>query len=208
MMAKIILASTLVSTPYHFHANAEEQATTSNNQFYGLQDGRLQKCKTLSNCISTSSVSSLDKYGRPWKYNDPSSEEFAKLVDIIKADPYLKLAEYEADKLYVHVEAKSAFPVGSIDDIEFLLNDRDKIITYRSNSRDVTVVGGQVVGDGGANRNRLAGIKDKLKVEEMGVSDEVESFMKTTKKRSFLDQLRIASTPNEINFIDNSVPDT
>ena len=32
---------------------------------YGLKKGRLQVCAAQSNCISTSSIKSLDKYGSP-----------------------------------------------------------------------------------------------------------------------------------------------
>lgn len=199
--ANVIIASQLLSLTITLPANAAPE------KFFGLQDGRLLKCRTTSNCISSSSVSSLDKYGRPWKYSINTDEQFQKLQDSIKSDPFLKLVEVDSAHLYLHAEAKSAFPPGSTDDLEFLLNDGDKIIKYRSNSREVVSVGGQLVGDAGANRNRLASIQQRLGLEEMDMDDGLASYLKATKSRSFLDQLRISSQPSDINFVDNSVPE-
>jgi hypothetical protein len=67
------------------------------------------------------------------------------------------------------------------------------------------MAGPQPIGDGGSNMNRLAVIKRKLGVLEMGETDESIKFMEKEKKMGMLSKMRRDSTPNEINFIDNSV---
>ena len=108
-------------------------AETSQQQQYGLKKGRLLVCKQKSNCISSSSITSLDgKYGIPWTYNKDTKDVYNELVNTIKSNKLLKLVDTNDENYYVHAEAKSAVPPTGIDDIEFLLNPIDKIITYRS----------------------------------------------------------------------------
>lgn len=176
---------------------------------FGLKNGGLLKCKTKSNCISTSSINSVEKYGRPWVYADSSDKEFQQLLNIVQSDPYLKLAEMDPEKKYIHITAKSAFPPDGIDDFEFIVNDQDKIISYRGNSRTTVSIGGsEVVGDAGALKNRLSTIQRKLQVREMAMDTETENFLKEMKKKNIFELIREASQPNEINFIDNTVPTT
>lgn len=186
---------------------AESINVSKTPQVFGLKKGRLLICKTTSNCISTSSITSLEKYSPPWAFNGDADDEFNKLVSIINSDKYIKLSEVDSVKYYIHAEAKSAVPPTSVDDIEFLINKIDNIITYRSNSRDLIMAGTQAVGDGGSNKNRLETIRRKLGVEEMRMSDEAEDYVKQTQNMGLLKQMQQASLPNEINFIDNSVPE-
>lgn len=173
---------------------------------YGLKKGRLLPCTSKSNCISTSSINSVEKYSRPWEFSTSPTEEYRQIVSVIDSDPYLSIAEKDEANLYVRAEAKSAVPPTGIDDIELLINSKDKLITYRSNSRDVLMAGSQVIGDGGSNRNRLNSIKLKLKVEEMGLNDEAESYIRKGDQLTIFERMAAASQPNEINFLDNSVP--
>jgi uncharacterized protein (DUF1499 family) len=175
---------------------------------YGIKDGRLLKCRVKSNCVSTSSINSVDKYSAPWEFPSSSEDEFQAIINAVQSDPYLNLIEADGGKLYVHAEAKSAFPPNGIDDLEFLINPRDKLITYRSNSRTLVSAGTEIVGDGGSNKNRLLSMQRRLGVQQMGMNDDLQQLLKSNDKRNFLDRLRIASQPNEINFIDNSVPDS
>eukprot|EP00597_Dinobryon_sp_UTEXLB2267_P008615 CAMPEP_0170084492 /NCGR_PEP_ID=MMETSP0019_2-20121128/19681_1 /TAXON_ID=98059 /ORGANISM="Dinobryon sp., Strain UTEXLB2267" /LENGTH=217 /DNA_ID=CAMNT_0010300619 /DNA_START=92 /DNA_END=745 /DNA_ORIENTATION=+ len=174
---------------------------------YGLKKGRLLPCKAKSNCISTSSVTSVEKYSRPWEFTNPPIEEFQQIVKVLEDDPYLKVADKDDSKFYIRAEAKSAVPPTGIDDIELLLNDKDNIITYRSNSRDVVMAGSQVLGDAGSNRNRLDSIKRKLAVKEMGMTEDTEVFLKKNDQLSIFQRISAASQPSDINFVDNSVPE-
>lgn len=174
---------------------------------YGLKKGRLLPCRTESNCVSSSSIKSLEKYGRPWAFTGEPEAEYEALVRLLKSDPYLRLADSDPAARYVRAEAKSAVPPNGVDDVEFLINGADHIITYRSNSRELVRAGVQVVGDAGSNRNRLEGIKRKLGVSEMEMDGETEAYLKETSSLGLLQQMRMMSEPSEINFVDNSVPE-
>jgi uncharacterized protein (DUF1499 family) len=103
---------------------------------YGLKKGRLLECRAKSNCISTSSVKSVEKYSRPWEWKDLGvDEEYEEVLGAVRSMQYIKIVEADKERHYIHATAKSAFPPSSLDDVEFLLNPLDKIITYRSNSR-------------------------------------------------------------------------
>lgn len=176
-------------------------------QIFGLKQGRLLPCKARSNCISTSSVNSLEKYSRPWEFVKPVEEEYSEILNVLKSDQYLKVADQDSLQFYVRAEAKSAVPPTGTDDIELLLNGKDKIITYRSNSRELVTAGSQVIGDAGSNRNRLDSIKRKLGVSDMGMTADAEQYIRKTEQLSIFQQIAAASKPDEINFLDNSVPD-
>lgn len=209
----IIINYALLSNPMYSYSidqidnSVSSQLKTNINKPYGLKKGRLLTCNIKSNCISTSSINSVEKYSRPWQYVKSVEEEYNDILNIINNSPYLKIAETDDKLHYIRAEAKSAFPPTGIDDVELLLNDNDKIITYRSNSREIVPAGTEIIGDAGSNRNRLNGIKSKLGVEEMMLYDETENFIKKEDSKNFIVRLREASTPNEINFIDNSVPE-
>eukprot|EP01038_Epipyxis_sp_PR26KG_P004798 gene4798-6725_t len=183
-------------------------AADNNTPQFGLMKGRLMRCKPKSNCISSTSVNSLEKYGRPWEFSTTSSEMFNRLMNVIKSDSGLQIVESDLNSLYIRAEGKSTFPPNGIDDVEFLINDVDKIVAYRSNSREIISAGSEIVTDGGNNRNRMNNLKSKLGLREMGLSTEDEEFIKAKEKSLFFQRLREASKPSEINFIDNSVPET
>lgn len=175
-------------------------------QVYGLKKGRLLPCKQLSNCISSSSVNSINKFGNPWDFGYQDKDALTEFGDIkatISEMPEtFTIVESNPDNLYIHATANSVVPPNSIDDIEFLINPLDKIITYRSNSREVIVAANSVLSDNGSNKNRLQSVKRKLGVKEMGtISEEYD-----LEKPNFFRYQKAASLPNEINFIDNSVP--
>ena len=190
----------------NYIANANDGITTT-PKLYGLKSGRLLPCKLKSNCISTSSVNSVVKYSRPWIYTKSLTDEFNEIIDVLTKNPYLKVVNVDEGLHYIRAEAKSAFPPSGVDDIELLLNDNDKIITYRSNSRETVMAGTEIVGDAGANRNRLNDLKSKLGLDEMGAYEETDNYIKIQDNRNIFDRLLEASKPNEINFIDNSIPD-
>jgi len=154
-------------------ATADAPAGKVPPALYGLKKDRLLPCKTKSNCVSSSSISSLEHYGKPWSFEGGDADaEFSKLVTVletIKEFP-LNVVEKDASKRYVRAETRSAIPPTGTDDLEFLVNGLDNIITYRSNSREVVMAGPQNIGDGGSNKNRLDVVKRKLGVSEMGVA--------------------------------------
>jgi uncharacterized protein (DUF1499 family) len=133
-------------------------------------------------------------------------EEYSEILNVLKSDPYLKVADQDSSQFYIRAEAKSAVPPTGTDDIELLLNGKDKIITYRSNSREVVTAGSQVIGDAGSNRNRLDSIKKKVGVSDMGMTTDAEQYIRKKEQLSIFQQIAAASKPDDINFLDNSVP--
>ena len=190
-------------------STAATATTTTPQQLFGLKKDRLLVCKAASNCISSSSFQSLEHYGKPWAFPEENSadQEFEIILNALKStDIRLKIVDQNDVRHYVRAEARSAIPITGTDDIEFLVNPIDKIITYRTNSREVAMAGPQVISDGGSNKNRLDVIKRKLGVQEMGESEESVKFMQKEQSMGFITKMRRDSLPNEINFIDNSVP--
>jgi uncharacterized protein (DUF1499 family) len=193
--------------------NMATPSTEKGKQAYGLKDGRLLKCNRQSNCISTSSVASVEKYGRPWSFSGTGEEEFDRIIAAAKQIDFITIAEQDKDNMYIHLTAKSAVPPTGLDDIEFLINAQDHIITYRSNSREIVFAGTQQVGDGGSNKNRLASLQRKFGVREMG--DYSSEYFENQSSGLPFDGLlpsanlfkyqSMANEPSDINFLDNSV---
>jgi uncharacterized protein (DUF1499 family) len=154
-------------------------------------------------------VRSIEKYGRPWVYEDPSAVWVA-LKQEVASSALLRLEEVDDDKKYLHAVAKSAVPPTGVDDVEFLLLPEDHVIFYRSNSREVVQVGGAVVGDGGSHMNRLNAVKSHLRLREMGDYAEDDDY-KMQERPSLVDNLKrnfgyTSNRPDDVNFMDNSVP--
>lgn len=192
-------------------ANAAQ--SNPNTPVNGIVKGRLLKCSTKSNCYSTSSVNSIDHYSTPWTFEGDSDQAWSKLVDTLKTTQYLKVVEVDNDKKYIRAEGKSVIPPNGIDDVEFLMaNPSDKLVTYRTNSREMIFAPGLSgpvpVSDGGSHKNRLKSILTKLNWSEMGTTKEKSSYMKENEEMNIFKRMEKASQPNEINFIDNSVPET
>lgn len=184
-----------------------------NTPINGIVKGRLLKCATKSNCYSTSSVNSIDHYGTPWTFEGDSDQAWSKLVATLKTTQYLKVVEVDDDKKYIRAEGKSVVPPTGIDDVEFLMaSPSDKLVTYRTNSREMIFAPGLSgpvpVSDGGSHKNRLKSILNRLEWSEMGTTKEKSNYMKENEEMNLFKRMEKASQPNEINFIDNSVPET
>lgn len=172
---------------------------------------RLQPCPTEGNCISTASVRSIEHYARPWELPESVTVEQAwtSLKNELASNKLFKVVDTRDEDKYVRAEAKSAVPPTGIDDVEFLILSADRLVTFRSNSREVVRAGG-VVGDGGSHANRLQTIRNHLKLREMGAYDENE-LMVEQEQTSFFGKLKsgfgyTSNKPADINFLDNSVP--
>ena len=194
-----------------FLANPLSTQAAVDTPLYGIVKGRLRVCPAISNCISTASFRSLDKYGKPWVYSSDTETIWTALKQELASNALFKVVETKDDIKYIHAEARSALPPTGVDDVEFLLIPEDSLVTYRSNSREVVFAGTAALGDGGSHANRLLTIRKHLKLQEMGVDAEDESFYREQQNPGFLDKLKtgfgyIDSKPADINFLDNSVP--
>eukprot|EP00977_Amphora_coffeiformis_P003645 scaffold710_cov171-Amphora_coffeaeformis.AAC.14 len=106
-----------------------------------------------SNCVSTASVRQVDLYEPPWTFPDSmsSDEAMARLKGVVSSDP--KLEVMGQSDLYLKVRGTRNL---GTDEIEFLINPNDKVITFISKRVD-----DPDGGDFGANRKRLDDLRKK-----------------------------------------------
>lgn len=118
----------------------------------GVRSGRLAPCPSTPNCVSSQSEDAMH-YIQPLTYNSTPTQAMADLKTVIESIERMKLiAETEN---YLYAEFTSAF-WGFVDDVEFLLDENNKVIHVRSASRLGT-------SDLGVNRKRIETIRAKLK---------------------------------------------
>ena len=120
----------------------------------GLKEGKFYPCAKNA-CVSTMVNKDNEKrYIKPIKYNISMAEAKIKIKQIVGSRKRTQLLKDNVN--YFHFQ----FTTGLFrfkDDVEFLFNDDEKVIHFRSQSR----LGGY---DYGANRNRMEKIrKDFLK---------------------------------------------
>lgn len=139
---------------------------------YGLEKGRLEKCRGDIPCVSTTSVGNPSKFGPPWSYqpqtNDPDLA-WAALKKAV-AENRDKGAIVEAvdgpDEYYLRAEFPSSFK--GTDDIEFRLLKKDALVTYRSASREaIFIYPLQAPINTDKNKTRLLDIREALGWEEL-----------------------------------------
>jgi len=117
----------------------------------GLVDGKLQPCPKYRNCVSTQSEDDKHKID-PLRYASSKKEALDTLIKIINSIKRTKIVKKTDD--YIHAEFKTGL-LKFVDDVEFLTNDEEKIIDFRSASR----VGNF---DWGTNRRRMEKIRKKF----------------------------------------------
>lgn len=116
----------------------------------GLINGKLREPPKSPNCVTTQ-CSKDDKthYIQPLIYKGDLEEAQTKIKNIVNSLKRTKIISETGN--YVHVEFKT-FLFRFVDDIEFLFDDKEKTIHFRSASR----VG---YGDMGVNRKRMENIR-------------------------------------------------
>lgn len=107
-------------------ANADDEAP-STPQF------SIQKCTVggKAPCVSTSNVRQLDLYLPPWTFSKPVDEIMSRLKGAIVADPTCEIVQQDGNQ-YLKVEAKRSDLFGTIDELEFVINEADQVVTFRS----------------------------------------------------------------------------
>lgn len=112
----------------------------------GLIDGKFQPCPSKQVCVSTMSPKDDDiHYIEPIKYDGTSEDAMNKIEQLINSTKHTKILE--KTESYLHAVFTTAL-FRFKDDVEFLINDEEKLIHFRSQSRK----GGY---DWNANRNRM-----------------------------------------------------
>ncbi len=117
----------------------------------GVNNGKLAPCPNSPNCVSSQS-SDVGHSIAPLTYSSSPEQAIAKLKSVINSLPRTKIITENKD--YLYAEFKSAL-MGFVDDVEFYLDRKAKVIQVRSASRL-----GQ--SDLGVNRKRIETIRTKL----------------------------------------------
>lgn len=114
----------------------------------GVTAEKLAECPTSPNCVSSQSAD-LTHQIEPLSYDEPLTEAFEKLKTLIENLDDSKIITAEDGYLY----AEFTTPImGFVDDVEFYLDEENKVIQVRSASR----LGES---DLGVNRNRVETIR-------------------------------------------------
>ncbi|MFB2921113.1 DUF1499 domain-containing protein [Aerosakkonema funiforme] len=117
----------------------------------GVQVGKLAPCPSSPNCVSSQSQDDGHKI-EPITYNSTPAEAMAQLKKVIESEKRTKIITETPNYLYVEFTSRL---MGFVDDVEFYLDEGQKVIHVRSASR----LGES---DLGVNRNRIETIRAKL----------------------------------------------
>ena len=117
----------------------------------GIVDGKFHPCPDTPNCVSTQAADNKHKID-PIQYSGSLSEAKEKIVKIINSLKRSKIITNKEN--YIHAEFRTA-TFRFVDDVEFLFDDSEKIIHFRSRAR----LG---ISDMGVNRKRMEIIRKKF----------------------------------------------
>ena len=110
----------------------------------GIVNGKLHHCPKSPNCVSTQAVEENQKI-EPINYSGDLEDAKAKIIGIINSLKRSKIITNEEN--YIHIEFRTA-TFRFVDDVEFLFDDKEKIIHFRSRAR-------MGYSDMGVNRKRM-----------------------------------------------------
>jgi len=115
----------------------------------GVRDGQLQPCPDKPNCVHSQSGDSRHAMD-PLPFSGSPEDAMRRLKQVIADVPRARIVS--GDGRYLHAEFDS-FLFRFTDDVEFLIDDENSVIHFRSASR----IG---YSDLGANRRRMEKIRD------------------------------------------------
>lgn len=117
----------------------------------GIVDGKFYPCPKKPICVSTQASEDDEKhYISPIKLTTSVKEAMSKIISIINTLKRTKILE-ENDN-YLRIQFTTAL-FRFKDDVEFFIDEKEKLIHFRSQSR----IGGY---DWNANRNRMEKIRE------------------------------------------------
>ncbi len=97
----------------------------------GVHDGKLLPCPSSHNCVSSQAADEGHRVA-PLPYTGTAEEALKKLKVIVRSLPRTTIVT--ETPAYLHAESAS-FLFRFVDDLEFLVDDRAKVIHVRSASR-------------------------------------------------------------------------
>lgn len=110
----------------------------------GIVNGKLHPCPKSPNCVSTQAIDEKQKM-EPINYSGDLEDAKAKIIDIINSLKRSKIITNEEN--YIHIEFRTA-TFRFVDDVEFIFDDKEKVIHFRSRAR-------MGYSDMGVNRKRM-----------------------------------------------------
>lgn len=114
----------------------------------GLKEGKLAECSSKPNCVS-SMTKDKTHFIEPFVYSGDYNKTRTVIIEIIKSQDRADIIS-DTDN-YIHAVFKSKL-FRFADDVEFLMDDKNKIIHVRSASR----IG---YSDMGVNRKRIESLR-------------------------------------------------
>mmetsp|Transcript_65682 Transcript_65682/g.133622 ORF Transcript_65682/g.133622 Transcript_65682/m.133622 type:complete len:273 (-) Transcript_65682:121-939(-) len=109
-------------------------------------------------CVSTSNVRQLDLYAPPWTFASNADEAMARLKGAVEVEPLNSIVSSEdnANNRRLLVDSKRSKLGGTAYRMEFLINEADGVITFRSSApSDITGP------DFGLQRKRLSEVRER-----------------------------------------------
>lgn len=97
----------------------------------GVHNGQLANCPPTPNCVSTTATREPQRMD-PIPFDGTADEARARLVKLLTAHPRTKIVTEQPT--YLHAECSTAV-FRFVDDVEFLIDENEKIIHFRSASR-------------------------------------------------------------------------
>jgi uncharacterized protein (DUF1499 family) len=120
----------------------------------GVTNGQLQPCPATPNCVSSQAPQTDTEHSMSAiPYTGDATFMMTQLLKVVSAMPRATIIKQEDN--YLHIEFRSQM-FRFVDDVEFYLDDTNKLIHFRSAARL-----GQ--GDMGVNRKRMTKLAEKLK---------------------------------------------
>lgn len=116
-----------------------------------MSQRQLAQCPSSPNCVSTQATDEGHAIA-PLRYRKSRAEAKEALKDVVRTMPRTKLVA--EDESYLHYEFTSLL-LRFVDDVEFLLDDENKTLHFRSASRTG-------YGDLGVNRKRMEEIRSLI----------------------------------------------
>lgn len=110
----------------------------------GIVNGKLHPCPKSPNCVSTQAIDEKQKM-EALNYSGSLEDAKVKIVNIINSLKRSKIITNEEN--YIHIEFRTA-TFRFVDDVEFLFDDKEKVIHFRSRAR-------MGYSDMGVNRKRM-----------------------------------------------------
>jgi uncharacterized protein (DUF1499 family) len=114
----------------------------------GLVDGRLRPCPGSPNCVCTQDADAQHAIG-PLRFSGTPGEAVARLRAAIESLPRTRIVTDTGG--YLHVEFTTRL-MRFVDDVEFAVDPKNKVIDFRSASR----IG---YSDLGTNRRRMEAVR-------------------------------------------------